>query len=263
MPKVRDIVEAIERFAPPSLQAEYDNCGLLYGDPDWDVTGVLVTLDTNPDVIEEAVKKGCNMVIEHHPTLFMPLKKIDLRLPLHHALCAAIKNGIAIYSAHTSVDFAPGGLNDRFAELLGLVNVRTLNGTPQTARIGELTEPLTQKAFAERVALTLKTANIDTVGDPDRLVRCAAVINGAGGGDAGEMLAAREAGADIFVTAELKYHVVRLAKDTGYGIIAVGHYDSETPFAELISGVLARAGYAQLVSAADSLKNPYNDRRTS
>ncbi len=260
MPEVRDIVEAIERFAPPAIQADYDNSGLLYGDPDWNVSGVLVTLDTNTDVIEEALQKGCNMIIEHHPTVFYPLKKFDLRLPLHRALCSAIKNDIAIYSAHTSVDFAPGGLNDRFAELLGCVNIRTFDGMSLTGRIGELVPPIPQKEMVRRVARILNADNIDSVGDPDRPVHCVAVINGAGGGKEEALLAARAAGADLFITSELKYHVVRLAKDIGYGIISVGHYESELPFAELISGVLSRAGYGNHVFQAESLKNPYNHR---
>jgi len=260
VPKVRDIVEAIERFAPLSLQAEYDNCGLLVGDPDQDIHGVLIALDTNPDVVAEAAEKGCGLIIEHHPTLFRPLRKIDFRLPLHHALCSAIKNDIAIYAAHTSVDFAPGGLNDTFAALIGCTCIKTL-GTPDAARIGDLPQAVTLAEFAKKIALTLNAENVDTVGDPDILVRRVAVINGAGGGDEDALLAARDAGADIFVTAELKYHVVRLAKDIGYGIISVGHYDSEASFAKLMCGVLGQAGYGEFVSCANSLQNPYNDRR--
>ncbi|MDD3946753.1 MAG: Nif3-like dinuclear metal center hexameric protein [Clostridia bacterium] len=260
MPKIRDIIKRIEEFAPLESQCDFDNSGLLYGDPDKNIEAVLVTLDTNCEVVAEAIKKGCGLIVEHHPTLFYPIKKIDLNHPKHRALCDAIQNEIAIYSAHTNIDFAKGGLNDRVAEKLGCEDSTTLDGTPYSARIGKLPKTYTLAEFAKRVALVLQDANVATVGDPNMQVRVIAVANGAGGGSEETILQAKEAGADIFITSELKYNVVRLAKDINYGIISVGHYDSEICFTELICDVIGRRGLGIKVYPAESLKNPFNDR---
>lgn len=261
MPKVRDIVRIIEDFAPLALQCEFDNSGLVYGDLDKEVGGVLITLDTNPDVVTEAAKRGCDMIIEHHPTLFHPLKKFDFRLPVHRALCEAIRQDIAIYSAHTTVDFATNGLNDRLAAKLGCRDIQTVDGTPFSARIGRLPKTYTLAGFAAHIANVLGDGNTATVGDPDMPVNVVAIANGAGGGSEEAVLQAKAAGADIFVTSELKYNVVRLAKDINYGIISVGHYDSEIGFAELVCNLPNLKGLGIPVFRAESLKNPFNDRR--
>ncbi len=112
MLKVENVVKAIEAFAPLDIQAEYDNSGLLFGDPQWEIKGILVTLDNSEEAVKEAIEKGCNMIVEHHPSIFLPVKKINLSVPKQRALALAIKNDIAIYSAHTTVDFTVGGLND-------------------------------------------------------------------------------------------------------------------------------------------------------
>lgn len=260
MPKIRDIIKAIEAFAPPELALDFDNCGLLYGDPDKEISSVLVTLDTNPEVVAEAAAKGCALIIEHHPTLFYPIKKIDLRHPKHKALCEAIKNDIAIYSAHTNVDFAEGGLNDEVAKILGLIDITTLDGTPHSARMGRLDRVHTLKELAKKVELALGDPNVATVGDPEMKVQTVAIVNGAGGGSEEAVWQAKAAGADIFITSEFKYNVLRLAKDVNYGIITVGHYDSEAPFTNLICRILGESKTGVKVCPAQSLKNPFNDR---
>lgn len=260
MPAIRDIIQIMQEFAPLELQCGYDNSGLLYGNTEKHINAVLVALDTNPAVIQEAIDKGCGLIIEHHPTLFTPLKKIDLQHPKHAALCLAIRHDIAIYSAHTNVDFAQGGLNDYLAEKLGCKQIRTADGSLQSMRIGELEKPVALGEYAGCVALILQDTNIATVGDTDKQVRTVAVANGAGGGSEEAIWQAKNAGADILVTSELKYNVVRLAKDINYGIISVGHYAGEALFTQLICSLLDRSNSQVKAYPAQSLTNPFNDR---
>ena len=108
MVTVKNALDVIEEFAPKAIAAEYDNPGLKIGDENSCLRGVLITVDTNEEVIAEAIKKGCNLIIEHHPSIWKPLRGLDNRVPLNRTLIAAAKNDIAIYSAHTNVDFTVG-----------------------------------------------------------------------------------------------------------------------------------------------------------
>lgn len=254
MPKIGDIVKIIEDFAPLSFQADYDNSGLICGDPKKAAKGVLVTLDLTPEVAEEAREKGCNLIIEHHPSIFHPLRTLDENYPAVKALLAAVKNGAAVYAAHTNVDFADGGLNDNFIMSLGVEKWGFLGCDRQTGRIGKLKAPLTLKDFVSRVKeISGKTSQY--VGNPGSVIRTVAAVNG-GGASEEAVLAAKEAGADIFVSADFKYNVIRLAKDLDYAIIDFGHYESEIGFIKLIAGLL-REKCKIPVFEAEKCKNPY------
>ena len=124
--RIKDIANALEMFAPLPLQEGYDNAGLQVGLTEAEVTGVLLCLDVTENVVDEAVASGCNLIVSHHPLIFSPLKKITGRNYVERCVIKALKNGIAIYSAHTNIDSAKGGVNYRIAEILGLQNVRIL-----------------------------------------------------------------------------------------------------------------------------------------
>ncbi|MFA5449703.1 MAG: Nif3-like dinuclear metal center hexameric protein [Clostridia bacterium] len=256
MLKIRDIINIIEDFAPLALQMEGDNCGLIYGDPTVEVTGVLVTLDLTPQVAQEAINHGCNLIIEHHPSIFLPVKKIDLRYPNMGALVTAIKNDIAVYAAHTNVDFAPNGLNDYLMQILGATDIRTVGEDVEGARIGLLPAQTTLKELADMASVVLSNNNIRFSGHPERTIRTIAAINGGGGGSAQTVLDCIDAGADIFLTSDIKYNVIRLAKDLDYAIIDIGHYDSELAFIALIAELLESKCEAKVVRAK-SCTNPY------
>lgn len=126
MVKIKDIANALEMFAPLPLQDGFDNAGLQIGLTDAEVAGVLLCLDVTEAVIDEAVASGCNLIVSHHPLIFSPLKRITGKSYVERCVLKALANGIAIYSAHTNLDNAPGGVNYRIAEKLGLKNVRIL-----------------------------------------------------------------------------------------------------------------------------------------
>ncbi|PUZ29296.1 Nif3-like dinuclear metal center hexameric protein [Chitinophaga parva] len=128
--KIREIINTIAAFAPPSLQEGYDNAGLIFGNPDWEVSNVLLTLDATEDVIREAVDKGCNLVVAHHPIVFGGLKKINGNSYVERVAILAIKHDIAVYAAHTNLDNVLAGVNARMAEQLALRDCRILDPKP-------------------------------------------------------------------------------------------------------------------------------------
>ena len=124
--EIGDILAALERFAPLSFQEDYDNAGLQLGLTKVEATGVLLCLDITEDVIDEAVACGCNLVVSHHPLVFRPIKSITGRNYVERCIIKAIKNDIAIYSAHTNLDNILNGVNSEIACRLGLSNLRIL-----------------------------------------------------------------------------------------------------------------------------------------
>ena len=124
---ISDITGYLELLAPPAYQEQYDNAGLLTGSGHWECTGVLTTLDATEEVVLEAVARGCNLVVAHHPIIFGGLKKITGRTYVERAVIMAIKRDIAIYAIHTNLDnMMAGGVNGRIADKLGLEGRRVL-----------------------------------------------------------------------------------------------------------------------------------------
>ena len=124
---VKQIMEAIEAVAPPVYQESYDNAGLQVGDPGAAVTGVLLSLDVTDAVLHEAIARGCNMVVSHHPVIFSGIKKITGRTYVERIIQKAIKHDIALYAAHTNLDNMYAGVNAKIAEKLGLVHASILD----------------------------------------------------------------------------------------------------------------------------------------
>ncbi len=126
MAKIKDVINHLEAFAPRSLQENYDNSGLLTGSSDTEVTNILVSLDCTDDVIEEAIKKDCNLVVSHHPIIFSGLKKLTGSNYVERTVINAIKNDIAIYAIHTNLDNVKNGVNHKICEKLELKPLQIL-----------------------------------------------------------------------------------------------------------------------------------------
>ncbi len=133
---IYELIKALETIAPPALQEDYDNAGLITGNSGWDCTGAVICLDATEDVIKEAIEKNCNLVIAHHPIIFKGLKKITGKNYVEQTIITAIKNDIAIYAIHTNLDNVIDGVNGKIADLLGLVNQRIL--APKTNLLQKL-----------------------------------------------------------------------------------------------------------------------------
>lgn len=131
MTRIKDITTHLEKLAPLAYQESYDNVGLLIGSSDTLVTGVLITLDVTEAVVQEAIDRGCNVIIAHHPIIFKGLKKLNGRNYVERTAILAIKNDVAIYASHTNLDHVVNGVNYRLAEAIGLQNVRILSPKKQ------------------------------------------------------------------------------------------------------------------------------------
>ena len=131
---IKDIVLQLEAIAPPALQEDYDNTGLLTGSMADECTGVLICLDCTEAVIEEAAANGCNLVVAHHPVIFKGLKKLTGSNYVERTIIKAVKNNIAIYAIHTNLDNVMNGVNGRIADQLGLINRQILQPKATTLK---------------------------------------------------------------------------------------------------------------------------------
>jgi len=244
MPSVSDIISVIEELAPASLAEGWDNTGLQVGDPGARVDRVLVALDPLAAVMDEARSIGAGMVITHHPLFFRELKRLDLSHGIGAVVNAAVRDGIAIYSAHTSLDRALPGISDALASAIGLLDPVPLEkavGWPDgygLGRVGRLEGSPAAADVARRLKGSLGLAGVNIIGDAGAVVSVAAVCGGSGAGYIG---LAREAGADIYVTGDVKYHEALDAAKGGMVVLDIGHYGSELPGVELLAGLLGKS----------------------
>lgn len=134
--QIAEVTQVVEQFAPPSLQESYDNSGLITGRPDWQVTGILLTLDCTEAIVDEAISLGYNLIVAHHPIVFSGLKKINGNTYVERVIIKAIKNDIAIYACHTNLDNVFAGVNNKIAQKLGLTNLQIL--APMAQRLQQM-----------------------------------------------------------------------------------------------------------------------------
>ncbi len=232
-PTIRDIADALEAWACPAWAESYDNVGLQVGDPACRVTRAVVALDCTPAVVSDAVRRGVGLVITHHPLLFHPVRSVTWDAPTSNLILRLARAHIALYSVHTNLDAAPGGVSVTLAEKLDLADVELLatrDDAPQAGMgaIGRLSEPQTLKEYLQLVAARLRAPSLRYVGDLAAVVETIAVCGGAG-----TFLTQRaiEAGADAFVTSDVSYHrffeVLRTDGSPRMALVDAGHYETE------------------------------------
>lgn len=363
MPTVADVTAYLDRFAPPSSAADWDNVGLLAGDPAGPADRVMTCLTVTPDVAGEAVAEKVQLIVAHHPILFRGAKRLTPATSDGRVLLPLLRHGVAVYSPHTAFDNCPGGINDGLAKRLGLSDVRPLRrrdgrresklvvfvpdsdlakvsdalfaagagvigqyeqcsyrlagtgtffgtdatnptvGTkgrreevsewrlevvvpegkvdaavaamraahsyeepafdvyplrpapgPGEGRVGELATPVSLGELARTAKAKLSAGCLQLVGDPGRPVKRVAVACGA----AGEFLTdALKAGADAFLTGEMRFHDCLTARDVGVGVLLPGHYATERPGVEDLAARLAEA-FAATVWASRAERDPVN-----
>lgn len=257
MIKVADIASAIEKFAPKSLQESYDNAGLQVGDPESAVTAVLLCLDVTEDVIREAKERECSMIVSHHPLIFKGLKSLTGADATQRLVIEALKNNIAVYSAHTNLDSVWDGVSHEIARRLCVKDLEVLEPHEDNSRaglgvVGNI-KPLPKIEFLRKIKDTFKVTSLRySAQSPSLVVRRVAVCGGAG---ASLITSAIKAKADILVTGDVKYHDF-----TSYGdeiIIAdIGHYESELCSREILSRVI-RENFPELtIYLSDTETNP-------
>lgn len=236
-----EIIDIIEKFVPPCIAEEWDRVGLMLGTRRSENTGVLVTLDVTPEVVAQAEECGANLIVSHHPFIWDALARIDEETP-RGAMCARLlRAGISVYSAHTNLDKAEGGINDRLAALFGGKDV-VADGVGRVFSTGDVT----LGELAKRVANALGDETTLVVGDPSKKVRKAYVVGGAGGS---EYERAKEL-ADVLISGEFKHHQYLDARADGFMLIEFSHYFSECIMREILSDALAPHSI-NIIKAAD------------
>lgn len=240
--KIKEVVDALERFAPLPLQESYDNAGLQIGLTEAEeVSGVLLCLDVTEDVVRQAAEWGCNLVVAHHPLIFRPLRRLVGATQPERCVREAIRLGVAIYAAHTNLDNAALGVNRRIAEVIGLGNLRFLEpaagGGSGSGMIGELEHDETPMDFLRRIKALFGVDCLQHNALPAWMVRRVALCGGSG-----DFLidAAEAAGADAFLTGEVGYHRF-FGHEERLLIAALGHYQSERFTIDLMHDILRAA----------------------
>lgn len=237
--KIKEIVNALERFAPLPLQDDYDNAGLQIGLTDAEVTGALLCLDVTEPILDEAIALGCNLVVAHHPLIFRGCKSITGKNYIERCIAKAIKNDVAIYCAHTNLDNAPQGVSFRMADKIGLVDVKVLAPQPGensvgAGVIGRLAEPLTELEFLKHIKKTFEVECLRHNKLTGREIETVALCGGAG---AFLMQTAIDQHADVFLTGEIKYHDF-FGHESDILLAEIGHYESEQFTKEIFADIL-------------------------
>lgn len=245
MVKAKEIYQYLDKIAPFALQMDFDNAGFLVGDREADVSRILVALDVTGDVVKEAGRKRCQLIVSHHPLIFHPLKAVTPQDPTQAVVAQLVRKNIAVISAHTNLDLAPGGVNDVLMEVLGVKTLGILEemgvadgiGPYGLGRWGELPRAMEPKAFAAHVKKALGTKSVRAVAGA-RPVKKVAVCGGAGS----DMIEqAARMGMDAYVSADAKHHEFLAAQALGITFLDAGHYATENPVVPVLAQKLEAA----------------------
>lgn len=237
--KVNEIIKIIESFCPERLAYSWDNVGLLCGDSEKEVKKVFVTLDTNIATVKEAIEKDADMIVSHHPILLGGIKNINYSTPAGQMIKLLIKYDIPVFAAHTNMDTARGGINDRLAEMFSLTDIKILeqhtdDETAGLGRYGKLNKSMTFGEFAKLCSKILNTT-VRAAGDFNTKIKTVSVASGS----CSEIIPlAKSKGADAIVTGDMKYHNMIDMTETGICIIDAGHYPTEICVMDIFEEIL-------------------------
>ena len=249
--RLEEIIKIIEEEYPPNLAYEWDNAGLFYGDLQREISRITLTLDVTPEVVAQAVANKSQMILSHHPVIMGGIKNLSDNSITTKMICEIVKNDICVYSAHTNMDTAQNGINQKLAELFELENVCVMTNDKSDegcglGRVGDLKTVMLLEDFCELVKEKLGTPFVRVCGE-QRLIKRAAF---ASGGCSEYIPDAISKGADVIVTADMKYHNCIEYVYDGIAIIDAGHYPTEIIVRDMFSRLLAQ--YDVEVVYADS-----------
>ena len=261
--KTSEIKAVLDRIAPLSLQEDWDNSGMQIETGRGEINKILVALEITSDVIEEAITKKAQMIVTHHPLIFHPVKNICVDDVVGNYILRLIRAEIPVYSAHTCFDSSPGGNNDYLLHKLGIQYFFRLPVPgidicdSHMARMGVYEAPMFFGSFCEKLNKVLGSeSGLRIAGSPERLVQKIAVCTGAGG-EFWE--AALAAGADVFISGDIKHHEAQGAKESGLCIIDAGHYGTEHLFVHNMASQLRKKCGADVEIIESAVcQNPYN-----
>ncbi|MDO5760292.1 MAG: Nif3-like dinuclear metal center hexameric protein [Bacteroidota bacterium] len=228
--KVEDIIKILESIAPLSWQEDYDNAGLIIGNPNNEIKGILICLDVFPSTVQEAIDNNCNMIISHHPFIFRGLKKLIYNSYTTDILSLSFNNDISIYASHTNMDSCSTGVNYMLANVLRLNNLRPLQNISLqdenyigSGAIGELLEAMTGKMFFDLIKKKLNLPYIKYIGNINQEIKTIGICGGAG---ASFLQEAINNSCDCYLTSDIKYHDF-LSTEERILLADIGHFESE------------------------------------
>ncbi len=239
--KIREVLEYLENIAPLILQEPYDNAGLLCGNREGELKDVLVCLDSTEAVVDEAIKKNCNLIIAHHPIVFTGLKSLTGSTYIERTLIKALKNDIAIYAIHTNLDnIHLKGVNKKIADKLGLINTKILKPVDYDPEIGagllgELETEWDAMEFLRHIKAKMQVSSLKYTPILKKTIQKVAVCGGSGSFLLADAIAHS---ADIFISSDYKYHQF-FDSNNEIVIADIGHYESEFYTIELIKELLS------------------------
>lgn len=242
--RIKELTDYLETIAPARYQEDYDNAGLIVGDPEAEIKGVLVCLDSTEAIVAEAVEKGCNLIIAHHPIVFRGLKRFNGSNYVERVVMEAIRRDIAVYAIHTNLDNVfYNGVNSKISDRLGLQEQEILSpkaaypgGLVGSGMLGWLPAPMPESDFLHFLKAQMQANCIRHTALLGRPVSKVAVCGGSGGFLLREAI---QKGADVFITADYKYHEFFDA-DGKIVICDIGHYESEHFTIELLFDLISK-----------------------
>ena len=254
--KLEEIAGIIEEKSPLSLQEDWDNSGFqlnLQGEADT----VLVALEVNRAVIDEAISVGAQLIVTHHPLLFEPIRCVDNKNIIGDYIVQLIQHGISLYASHTPFDRCSGGNNDELGRLLHLQNLRLME-TDDTGicRLGDADAAYSVAEYVAQISkwLGLESRYFTLAGDPDAKVRRVGLCTGAG---TSYLEAAAQAGCDLFVTGDVKYHTAQAAREMHVNLLDLGHFGTEQIFTANMAEYLRSRCSVNVVESSVNL-NPFH-----
>lgn len=245
--KLKNIINYMENWAPGSLIDSWDNTGFQIGNPQKDINNILIALDLDEDTLKKAIEGKFDLIITHHPIIFKPLKTILSVNPNENLIIELIKNDIAVYNAHSNLDLAIGGVNDALADKLNIKNTISLREMSKEVKYGKTLvygygrigyiEPIHLSSFIEDIKEALHIEDLILYGEIERDVKSVAVCGGSGSDFIKD---ASLAGADVYITGDIKYHEAQYAHERGLSLIDVGHFHSEKVILPVIKRYLEK-----------------------
>lgn len=265
--KIKDVINFMESIAPLNLKESYDNVGLMVGDREQELRGILLALDCTLEVIEEAKSKEVNMIITHHPLLFRKPSSVTMDTLQGRKLINLIKNDINLYSSHTNLDSAKDGMNDTIVKLLGFNSdkVRIIESSQSgilgtgIGRMVDMEESIDGNHICDIIKKRLNIPFMRYVGDLNKSIKSIAIINGSG---QDYFEAARKMGADCIITGDTTYHYVSDYAEMGMLIFDINHFSSEWPLfidiAKSIRDYVKAKDENIALYISENSKEPYN-----
>ncbi len=257
--KISEIIDAITAFAPLNLQESWDNSGVQVGDVAAECSGVLLCVDATEIIIDEAIARGCNLVLAHHPLLFRGLKQIVGQTLVERTVLKAIRGGITVFSAHTSLDSTLGGISWEMARMLGAKVERVLSPSAANPSVGlgvvaTLPEPMAPEAFAQKVKAAFGSPACRCTALPSQPISRIAMCGGAGG----EFIPlAIAAGAQAYISSDTRYHDF-VDNASSIFLVDIGHYESEMCAKHIFYRVITEKFPNFAVWKSENEKNPIN-----